>query len=96
MKSARLLRLQTLLKEQQIEFNKSVIGKVIPVLIENTGKTKGTAFGRSPYMQAVQVSLGDINAEDIIGKIINVKISDAGPFTIEGEIVQNVQEKLAV
>ena len=95
-KSQRLKRLQTLLKQQQIDFNKSIIGKVIPVLIENIGKTEGSVFGRSPYMQAVQVSLNGVAAAEIIGQIVNVSIVDAGPFTLEGNIVGSVQEKLAV
>lgn len=83
-KSERLARLQALLKKQATEFNNSVIGKTIPVLIEAPGKTKGAAFGRSPYMQAVQVEIGALRIEDLIGKILNVTINDGGPFNIQG------------
>jgi tRNA-2-methylthio-N6-dimethylallyladenosine synthase len=83
-KSFRLTRLQALLKEQQIAFNNSVVGKTLPVLIENTGKTAGSAFGRSPYMQAVQVHIGDTSFDDLNGKIFNVNIKEAGPFNIQG------------
>jgi len=83
-KSLRLTRLQALLKEQQIAFNKSVVGKTLPVLIENTGKTEGSAFGRSPYMQAVQVNIGDASFDDLNGKIFNVNIKESGPFNIQG------------
>jgi len=83
-KSQRLTKLQALLKEQQTAFNNSVVGKILPVLIENTGKTEGSAFGRSPYMQAVQVSLGDAKFEGLQGKIVDVLIEEGGPFNIQG------------
>lgn len=83
-KSERLARLQALLKEQQAEFNNSVIGKTMPVLVESKGKTEDTVFGRSPYMQAVQIKLGDNTFDDLHGKIVNVKIEDANTFNIQG------------
>lgn len=88
-KSERLTRLQALLKTQQIEFNKSVVGRVLPVLLENTGKTSGAAFGRSPYMQAVQVSLEGADISKILGTIVNVLIKEAGPFNIQGILVKS-------
>lgn len=83
-KSERLTRLQALLKEQQTAFNKSVVGKTLPVLIENSGKSTGTAFGRSPYMQAVQVKIGDAKLDELYGKIVDVVIEEGGPFNIQG------------
>lgn len=83
-KSQRLTRLQALLKEQQTAFNKSVVGRTLAVLIENTGKTEGSAFGRSPYMQAVQVNLGGASFDDLKGKIVDVIIKEGGPFNIQG------------
>lgn len=82
--SERLTRLQALLKQQQIDFNNSVVGKTLPVLIEGLGKTQGTVFGRSPYMQAVQIFVREINATDLQGKIVDVIIKEAGPFNIQG------------
>ena len=83
-KSQRLTRLQALLKEQQAAFNNSVVGRTLPVLIENTGKTEGSAFGRSPYMQAVQINLGEVPFKDLNGKIVDVIIKEGGPFNIQG------------
>lgn len=83
-KSERLARLQALLKEQQTEFNNSVIGKTLSVLVEAPGKTANTVFGRSPYMQAVQVDVGKKDIENLIGRIVNVKINEGGPFNIQG------------
>lgn len=86
-KSERLTRLQVLLKEQQSDFNKSVIGKTMAVLVENTGKTKDTVFGRSPYMQAVQITVGEGAFEQLKGKIVDVLIKDANTFNIQGVLV---------
>lgn len=83
-KSERLARLQTLLKQQQKEFNESVVGTVMPVLVENTGKIEGTVFGRSPYMQAVRFTVGNKKIEELQGKIVNVEIHEASAFNIQG------------
>lgn len=83
-KSERLARLQALLKEQQTEFNNSVIGKTLPVLVEASGKNADTVFGRSPYMQAVQVNIGEKDIKNLIGRIVNVKLNEGGPFNIQG------------
>ena len=83
-KAERLARLQALLKEQQREFNDSKIGQTMPVLIETLGKTENTVFGRSPFMQAVQVSIGDKRFDELQGKIVNVRITEGGPFNIQG------------
>ncbi len=56
-KSERLARLQTLLKEDQMKFNQTMIGRVLPVLFEREGREVGQLVGRSPYMQAVHAEL---------------------------------------
>ncbi len=83
-KSERLSRLQALLKQQQADFNNSVIGKTLSVLIEGKGKAEDAVFGRSPYMQAVQVKVGADKVEELQGKIVDVKINGANTFYIEG------------
>lgn len=83
-KSERLSRLQALLKEQQSDFNNSVIGQILSVLIEGKGKAEDAVFGRSPYMQAVQVKVGEDKVAALQGKIVDVKIKAANTFYIEG------------
>ena len=53
-KDARLQELQALLRQQQENFNRSMIGRTLPVLFENPSSREGMLFGRSPYMQAVR------------------------------------------
>ena len=82
-KAERLQRLQSLLNEQQHEFNKGCIGKVLPVLFERVGRDKGFLVGRSPYLQPVHVE-----AEvDYIGSIKDIEIKEAGPNSLKGHVV---------
>ena len=59
-KEERLARLQALLKEQQIAFNKACVGQVMPVLVENPSRNEGMMFARSPYLQTVRIK-GDVS-----------------------------------
>lgn len=77
----RLARLQELLNRQQRDFNRSKIGSVMDVLIEKPGRFDGQIAGKTPYLQAVHL-LGSI-AE--IGKIIPVRMTGLGQFSLKGE-----------
>src|SRR5215470_9177262 len=55
-KSARLERLQGLLRAQQARFNAASVGRVLPVLFERDGRHRGQLVGRSPYLQPVQAA----------------------------------------
>ena len=83
-KTERLIALQEKLQEHQLEFNKSFIGKTLPVLFEKEGKFSGQIIGKSPYMQSVHI----VNAqESLYGKIVNVAISDAFLNSLTGTIL---------
>ena len=92
-KSKRLAELQALLNKQQEEFNKSTIGRVLPVLLDREGKFEGQLVGRSPYMQAVHV----VDDKNNFGKMVNVKIERAFANSVSGRIVEDSQdvEKIA-
>lgn len=82
-KSARLTRLQELLARQQTEFNQSLIGKTLPVLVENvSAKNDGTVFGRAPYLQGTHFAADP----ETVGTIVQVKITDAGRNSLTGEL----------
>ena len=97
-KSERLARLQALLNEQQMAFNQSTVGQEMDVLLEREGKLDGQLLGRSPYLQAVHVDVSapdnalDATAENsytrFMGQLVRVKIVEAGPHSIKGELVQ--------
>ncbi len=83
-KSERLAALQALLSEQQIAFNTSSIGQKMAVLLEKPGRHEGQIVGRSPYLQSVQV---DTNEQDI-GRIVDVRITEALNHSLRGKIAQ--------
>ncbi len=85
-KSARLTILQTLLAEQQRDFNDGCRGKVLPVLFERPGRKDGQAVGRSPYLQPVHVA----GAEKLIGEIREVRIASVLPNSLKGVLATDV------
>ena len=82
-KSERLKRLQDLLYTQQREWNESLIGKTLNVLVEGHAKEPGRLFGRSPYLTGTHFD----GPDDLIGQIVPVKITSAGVNSLVGEMV---------
>lgn len=70
-KNERLARLQALLNEQQLQFNKDCVGKTIEVLLEKPGRNPQQLIGRSPWLQSVVVP-AHIGA---IGDLVSVKVT---------------------
>jgi len=79
----RLQRLNALLQEQQEAFNRSVVGRVEPVLIEKTGRHPGQIGGRSPWLQPVHIE----GPERLIGQIVPVRIDGPTPNRLAGSPV---------
>lgn len=82
-KDERLQRLQTILREQQHDFNQSSVGKTLPVLFTRDGKHDGQVLGKSPYLQSVHVR----DAEQLKGELAYVKITGAYLNSLAGEWV---------
>lgn len=80
--SERLQRLQALLNRQQEAFNRSKVGSTMEILLEKPGKKTGQMIGRSPWLQSVVVS------EEIgqVGDLVTVRITDAGPNSLTGQV----------
>ena len=83
-KTERIMRLQALLAEQQLEFNRKCLGREMDVLLERHGKLEGQLVGKSPYMQPVLVSG---LPESALGQIVRLKITEALPNSLGGELV---------
>lgn len=81
-KSERLQRLQALLNEQQLRFNRSFEGKTIPVLLEREGKKDGQLIGRSPYMQSVFLQ----SPPHRIGRVAEVTIEEGNANSLRGRL----------
>ena len=74
--------MQSLLKQQQIQYNKSFVGKKIEVLFDRKGRKENQYIGRSIYNQSVFTT----SDENLIGKINNVKIIRSTDFALEALI----------
>ena len=75
----RLARLQALVAEQQLAFNRATVGRICEILIERNGKLPGQKLGKSPWLQSVLVDGGEI------GDLVEVEITTAGPQSLIGE-----------
>ena len=80
----RLYALQALLSEQQVTFNQSLAGRVLPVLFEKKGRHGQQAIGRSPYLQSVHVE----DADHLIGRIVEVEILSGQQNSLTGRLIQ--------
>ncbi|MDC3178089.1 tRNA (N6-isopentenyl adenosine(37)-C2)-methylthiotransferase MiaB [Pelagibacteraceae bacterium] len=81
-KKARLSALQSLLTQQQLNFNKSFINKGMEVLFEKTGRHNDQFIGRTIYNQSTFVN----SKEDLLNKIMDVKIINSTNFSLECQI----------
>ena len=87
----RLRILQRLLFENQIEKNKFLENKVLNVLVENLTKNQKRFFGRSEYLTPVIFNAKKTD----IGKILPIKIKKSNRTTLFGEIVKDLNKKVA-
>ena len=81
-KKARLSALQSLLKEQQKNFNKSFEGSNMEILFEKKGRYQNQYVGRSIYNQSVFTK----NNKNLINTIKKVKILSSTDFALESSI----------
>ena len=80
-KKAMLSALQSLLKEQQKNFNMSFVGKELEVLFDRKGRNQNQYIGRSIYNQSVFIT----SKENLIGKILQVPIIRSTDFALEAK-----------
>jgi tRNA-2-methylthio-N6-dimethylallyladenosine synthase len=71
--------------------NKSLENNTINVLVENRSDDRSKLFSRSEYMTSVLFSGND----DLIGKIVKVKIQNSNQNTLLGEVVVQSNQKVA-
>jgi tRNA-2-methylthio-N6-dimethylallyladenosine synthase len=82
-KHERFDRLLEVLYKIVLDKNEQCIGKVYPVLVESLSKTsENTLTGRTEHFRLVHFN----GSEDLIGQIVNVKITNVKTFHMEGEI----------
>ncbi|MEQ1653846.1 MAG: tRNA (N6-isopentenyl adenosine(37)-C2)-methylthiotransferase MiaB [Hyphomicrobium sp.] len=89
-KTARLMRVQGLLEEQQMAFNAASVGQTIPVLIERIGREAGQLVGRTPYLQLIHVT-GDAG---LVGKIAQVSVTGFRQMSLTGVLSADLANPL--
>ncbi len=87
----RLEIIQNKLHENQMNRNKLFKNQTIDVLVENLTDDKTQTFGRSEYMTSVIFN----GNKEHIGKIVSVKINKFNRTTLFGEIVEDLDKKVA-
>ena len=78
----RLIELQSLLFQNQINHNKSLEKNDIEVLVENKIKNQNKYFGRNEYFNSV---IFDANKNEV-GKIVKINIENSNQNTLFGKI----------
>ena len=82
-KEQRLHELNDVINKYALEANEKLVGQVVPVLIEGESqKDNSMVAGYTDTMKLVNVKAD----KSSIGKIINVKITDAKTWSLDGEI----------
>ncbi|XSG81576.1 MAG: tRNA (N6-isopentenyl adenosine(37)-C2)-methylthiotransferase MiaB [Methyloligella sp. ZOD6] len=81
-KKERLQVLQAVIEEERKRFEQALVGRRMPVLFERKGRKAGQIAGRSPYLQAVHSE----GPESLLGQIVEVDITAAGPNSLTGVI----------
>ena len=76
----RLQRLQAVLTRQQTAFQRSLVGQVLPVLIEKRGREPGQMTGKSPYLTAVHMQAPGA----LVGKVVPARILAAVRNSLAG------------
>ncbi len=79
-KSDRLQRLQALLTRQQTEFQESMVGRILPVLLEKPGRDPGQLVGKTPWLNMVHLQADP----ELIGRIVPVRIERAVRNSLSG------------
>ena len=82
-KKKRLIQVQALQKEIQVEFNKSLVGKTMKVLCLGKSKKDPQVYsGRNEGYQVVNFK----SSEDFIGRFADVHVTSCGPYSLIGEV----------
>ena len=81
-KSERLQTLQTLLENQQKEYNAQFIGRQVEVLILKPGRYDNQLVGRTPYGQAITIESKDLS----IGDVCTATVVNVEPHSLMGQI----------
>ena len=87
----RLEIVQQKLSNNQINMNKSLENSTFYFIVENRTKDKSKLFAISEYMTPVLFR----GSDDLIGKIVKVKIYNSNRNTLFGKVIEQTNQKVA-
>ncbi len=83
-KEKRLHELNEIVNSYSLMNNKKYLNKEVKVLVEGISeKNKDKVYGYTETMKLVNI----VESKELIGKIINVKITEAKSFSLDGEVI---------
>ena len=87
----RLIKVQKILFQYQLEHNESFLGKKIDILVENKMKKNQMYFGRNEYLNGVIFN----GSESLIGKTVKIKVDKVNQNNLFGKIDTNSDMRAA-
>ena len=81
-KEDRLQRLNKVMNKYFLESNKKLVGKVVKVLVEGKSTKDNNLFGYTEENKLINFE----GKEDLIGNIIDVKVTSAKTWSLDGEL----------
>ncbi len=84
-KKERLHILSDVMMETSLEYNKNLLGKTLRVLL--TGKDRKELYYQG-FTEGRVVTRVKVNDDDLVGKFVNLKITDITHMSIEGVVVE--------
>jgi ribosomal protein S12 methylthiotransferase len=90
LKQERYARLMELQQRISLTKNQERVGRVLPVIVDDFGELPGEVVGRTvfdaPGIDGTVVALGDGTVR--IGDVVEVRVAEAGPYDLRGEVVR--------
>lgn len=83
-KKERLQILTEVLRETSLEYNRTLIGKTVSVLVERADKKEGYLSGRTEGKVTVRFRSRDLG---LVGSFVALRLDSAVPFSMEGTLV---------
>lgn len=83
-KESRLYRLNDLINNYSLESNRKLLNTHQKVLVEGFSSKENELFGYTETNKLINFK----GNETLIGKIINIKVTDAKSFSLDGEIIE--------
>lgn len=84
-KEERLQRLNKVVNKYFLENNKKLLERVVPVLVEGNSEKKDMYYGYTDTNKLINFT---VDREVKVGEIVNVKVTQAKTWSLDGELVE--------